>query len=144
EEKTSGVFSCIAEIEKRHPTSSLRTAGCSQHELSDALADHHTRRVGLTVDDGGHDRRVGDTQPVHAMHAQLRIHNSTIVPSHAARATWVINGPGRATDKRTDLRGRRLALKRTLSGATEPLVPLRVCDGARESHALNSHVHVAG
>src|SRR5579859_979855 len=70
---------------------SLRSRG---HELSGMLADHHDRGVRVAAGDGGHDRRVGDPEPVDAADLEGRIDHGALVGAHAAGADGVVHGCG--------------------------------------------------
>ena len=48
------------------------------------LADHNGGRVGISGDDVGHDRTVGDAQPLDAMHPKSFIDNGARIASHPA------------------------------------------------------------
>ena len=55
-------------------------------------ADQHARRVGMTADDGRHDRSICHPQPVNSADAQLRIHHAGVIMTHPVGADWGITG----------------------------------------------------
>ena len=63
-------------------------------QIDGLLTDHDGGRIGVAADQGRHDRCIDNTQPIQAVHAQLRVDHGHLVLAHAAGADGVIDGIG--------------------------------------------------
>lgn len=132
------------------------------HEQSSALeprfldhvgrlfGNHNDRRVCVCADQRGHDGRVGHAQTLDAVHAELRVNHSRLVPAwaHLGRAHRMVNGDGIVPDHALPVGVRVLRYghaprkRYVMQTAAVPAKRRRPRHGHHKLDALHQRVHV--
>jgi len=89
--------------------SSLRIRGLDQ--IGCFLADHDSRSIRITVDDGRHNRGIGDAQTLHTMDLELGVDHGHWIEAHFARPDRMEDGANMVADIVANI---RIALYRRL------------------------------
>src|SRR5690606_26263737 len=71
--------------------------------MSTLLGNHNRRAMDVAAGNGWHDGRIDNTQALHAMHLQVRIHYGHGVHPHLAGTCGVVNGFNPVSEKSLQL-----------------------------------------
>jgi hypothetical protein len=68
-----------------------------------SFADHDRGCIGIPAHKKGHDRRVSDAKPLHAINGQIRTNDAVIPDTHPTCPTGMIHGASELTYVRQEL-----------------------------------------